>query len=132
MSHIPPNYAFLLFWSIYGLVYWKLLFLVKKNTISERSSEILGNFFFLNKLEKGQIWRKIWISCKQPFLYMQLNGTNINKNCFSPQSEPHTAKLCFPVVLKHFRDNSLKISLFSQKCGYLRKEHRNTQKFCFS
>ncbi len=25
----------------------------------------------------------------------------LTKNCFSPQSEPHTAKLCFSVVLKH-------------------------------
>ena len=28
--------------------------------------------------------------------------TNINKNCFFSQSEPHTAKLCLSVVLKHF------------------------------
>ena len=26
----------------------------------------------------------------------------MNKNCFPPQSEPHTAKLCIFVVLKHF------------------------------
>ncbi len=39
----------------------------------------------------------------------------MKKNRFSPQNEPHTAKLCFPVVLKHFGGNSLKISLFSQK-----------------
>ena len=58
--------------------------------------------------------------------------TNIKKNCFSPQNEPHTAKLCFSVVLKHFRDNSLETSLFSPKIDYLRKEHRNTQKVCFS
>ncbi len=34
--------------------------------------------------------------------------------------------------LKLFRANSLKTPLFSQKNDYLRKEHRNTQKFCFS
>ena len=49
--------------------------------------------------------------------------TNINKNCFSPQNEPHTAKLGFSVALKHFWGNLLKTSLFSQKCDYLRKEH---------
>ena len=26
----------------------------------------------------------------------------MNKNCFSPQSEPHTAKLCISVVFKDF------------------------------
>ena len=33
----------------------------------------------------------------------------------SPQSEPHTTKLCFSVVLKNYLGNSLKTSLFSQK-----------------
>ena len=50
----------------------------------------------------------------------------------SPQNEPHTAKLCFSFVLKHFGGHSLKTSLFSQKSDYLRKDHRNTQKVCFS
>ncbi len=56
----------------------------------------------------------------------------LTKKCFSPQNEPHTAKLCFSVVLKHFRANTLKTSLFSPKSDYLRKVHRNTQKVCFS
>ncbi len=42
----------------------------------------------------------------------------------------HTAKLYFPVVLKRFRGNSLKTSLFSQK-KYLGKKLRNNQKFFF-
>ena len=50
----------------------------------------------------------------------------------STQNDPHTTKQCFSVVLKHFRVNSLKTSLFSQKDDYLRKEHRNSQKVCFS
>ena len=50
----------------------------------------------------------------------------------SPQNEPHTNKQCFSVVLKHFRVNSLKTSLLSQKDDYLRKELRNSQKVCFS
>ncbi len=56
----------------------------------------------------------------------------LTKNCFSPQSEPHTAKVCFSVVLKGFGVNSQRTSLFSPKIDYLRKEHRNTQKICFS
>ena len=50
-------------------------------------------------------------------------GEYLKKTCFCPQCEPHTARLCFSVVLKHFRGNSQKTSLFSQKSGYLRKEH---------
>ena len=50
----------------------------------------------------------------------------------SPQNEPHTSKLGFSVVLKHFRVNSMKTSLSSQKGDYLRKKHWNNQKVCFS
>ena len=57
--------------------------------------------------------------------------TNINKNFFSPQNVPHTAKLCFSVISMNLRAISLKISLFSQKSDYLRNEHRITQKFVF-
>ena len=48
-------------------------------------------------------------------------GTKINKNCFSPKNESQTAKLCFSVVLKHFRGNLQRNSLFIQKSGYLLK-----------
>ena len=50
-------------------------------------------------------------------------GINVNKNCFSPQSEPYTAKLWLSVVLKHFGGNSYRTFQFSQKSDYLRKEH---------
>ena len=52
--------------------------------------------------------------------------------CFSPQSKPHTAKLCLSVVLKHFWRNSLRPFLFRHKSDYLRNEHWNTRKVCFS
>ena len=47
----------------------------------------------------------------------------MNKNRFSPQSEPHTAKLCLSVVLKHLWGNSLRTFLFRHKIDYLRNEH---------
>ena len=50
----------------------------------------------------------------------------------SPLSEPHTAKLCFSVVLKHLGVNSQRTYLFSQKSDFLRKEDRNAQKVCIS
>ena len=98
VSHILLNYAFLLFWSIVGEIYRELFFLDIKVTISETSSEILRKFVFLTMFEKGQILRKIWICLNNFFLTNQYYRKNINKNCFSPQSEPHTAKLCLSVV----------------------------------
>ena len=74
MSHLQQNYAFLLFWSIFGEIHWKPLFLVKQLALSVRNSEILWKFVFLNKLEKGQIQRKIWICCKQLFYYKPVKG----------------------------------------------------------
>ena len=43
---------------------------------------------------------------KELLLIKPVKGDNMKKNCFSPQSEPHTAKLCLSVVLKHFWRNS--------------------------
>ena len=82
MSHIPPNYAFLLFCIFFGQIHCKVLFLFKKETISERSTEILRKFVFLNKFEKGKMKRKIWICCKQPILFKAQNWTNINNFIF--------------------------------------------------
>ena len=103
-----------------------------KVTIAERSTEILCHFFFLTIFEKGQILRKIWICLNNCFWTNQLKRININTNCFSPQSESHTAKLCLSVVLKYFWRNSLRTFLFIHKRVYLRNEHWNTQKVCFS
>ena len=42
-------------------------------------------------------------------------GPILTKKCSSPQNEPHTAKLCFPAVLKRFGGNSLKILFVVKK-----------------
>ena len=39
---------------------------------------------------------------KQLFFIKPVKGDKYEQNCFSPQSEPHSAKLCISVVLKHF------------------------------
>ena len=107
--------------------------LVKKVTISERSTEILRKFVFLNKFEKDQIKEENLDLFKQLFLIKPVKGENINKNCFSPQNEPHTAKRCFSVVLKHFWGNSLKNSLFIQKSGLSQKEaQKHSERLLFS
>ena len=133
VCHMQLNYAFLLFWSILGEIHRELLFLVKKLIISERSTEIHRKFVFLNMFEKRVNPEKNLDLFKQLFLIKQVKGEQIlTKTCFSPQSEPHTAKLCFSVVLKHFRGNWQRTSLFSQIIDFLRKEHWNTQWVYFS
>ncbi len=45
---------FFFFWSIFGKIHRELVFLVKKLTISERSTEMLRKFVFLKMFEKGK------------------------------------------------------------------------------
>ncbi len=59
VSHIRLNYVFLLFCSFFVEIHRELLLLVQKVTISEKSTEILSKFVFLNNFEKGQILRTI-------------------------------------------------------------------------
>ena len=82
MSYIQLNYASLLFWSFFGGIHWKLLFAVKKLTISELSTEILRKFVFLKKFEKEQIQMKIRICCKQPFLFKAVKLDKYNQKLF--------------------------------------------------
>ena len=68
-------------------------------TISERSTEILKKFVFLNKFEKEQIMMKIWICLNKSFLKKpEKRGQILTKTGFSPPNELHRAKLWFPVV----------------------------------
>ncbi len=90
-------------------------------TISERSSEKHRKFGFLNKFEKEQIQRKILICCKQPFLYKALK---LDKYYI-------LAKLCFPVVLNHFRGISPKTSFFGQKKNISERSSEIIRKFVF-
>ena len=49
-------------------------------------------------------------------------GEILTKTCFSPQSEPHTAKLCFCCFEAFWGKFTEKFSFYS-KSGNLRKEH---------
>ena len=88
--------------------------------------------FFSTSMKRSKSRGKLGFAVNNPFWSKQQNGTHINKNCFSLQNVPQTTKLCFSFVLKHFRGNFLKTSLFSQKSDYTRKKLRNTQKDYFS
>ena len=129
LSNIQQNYALLLFWSILEEIHRELLFLDQKVTISERRTEILTKFVFLNMFENGQILRKIWICLNNSFWSNQWKGTIIKKNCFSLHTVPHTAKLCFSVVLMLFRGNSQRTSLFSPKMTISARRTKILRKF---
>ena len=109
LCHIQLIYAFLLFLSIFVEIHRELPF------ISETSTEILREFVFLNKFEKGLILRIFWFFLNPFFYQTSKKGEILTKTCFSSLYDPHTAKLCFSVVLKHFWRNSQGTSLFSQK-----------------
>ena len=96
-----------------------------KSDYLRKNTELLRKFVLLNIFEKGQILRKIWICFKNLFDQTSKMEKIFLKNCFSPQCEPHTDKLCFSVVLKHFWGNSQKKSLFVQKSDFLRKNIEN-------
>ena len=73
MSHIQTIYACLLFWSILGEIQSELLFFVKKVTFSERSTEILKKFVYLNTFEKVNSEEDMDLF-KQPFLIKLVKG----------------------------------------------------------
>ena len=73
-----PSYFFL---SFFGEIHWKIVFLVKNMTISERSTEILRIFFF-NKFEKGRIKRIIWICLNKYFCQSSKMGQLLTKIVF--------------------------------------------------
>ncbi len=54
VSHIQLNYVFLFFLSIFGEIHKELLFLNQKVTISEKCTEMIRKFVFLNKFERGK------------------------------------------------------------------------------
>ena len=58
LSNIQLNYAFLLFWSIFGEIQREFLFLVQKLRISEKGTEILRNLFLFTSLKWGKSWGK--------------------------------------------------------------------------
>ena len=56
-------------------------------------------------------------------------GDLLKKNCLSPQSEEKTEKLCFSVVLKHFRENSQRTSFLDHKVNISEKSMEILRKF---
>ena len=127
ISHIHLNQAFLIFWSIFAEIDWKPFFGLKSDYLRKK----LWNTQFSATLKWGKSYWKFWFDRNNFFLSNQWNGTNITKNCFPPKNEPLTVKLSFSGVMKHFRGNWLKTSLWVKKCDYLIKTLRITQRVIF-
>ena len=87
--------------------------------------------WFSKHVWKGWILCKIRICLNNCFWSNRSMGTYSNKNCFSPQSEPHTAKLCFSVLFKHFWRNSQRTSFFVKKVTITERSTEIHRKFVF-
>ena len=87
---------------------------ITKCAISEKSTETDRKFVFLNIFEMVNPEENLDLF-KPPILIIPVKRENINKNFCSPQSEPHTAKLSFFVVLKHFWENFQRYSFLVKK-----------------
>ena len=91
------TYSFLLFWSIFGEIQWKILFLVKKGTSQKLARKYLEILFFLISLKRGKSWGKfgfVWTTV----LNQPEKETKSNKNCFPPKKMSHI-QLNYPFLL---------------------------------
>ena len=125
VSHIQLNYAFLLLWNIFGKIPQRTSLFSPKMTISERSTEILRKFIFVNIFKKGANPEENLDLFKIFFDQTSKMGEILTKTCYSPK----TMLFC---CFEAFMGISQRTCLFSQKSDILRKEHRNTQKDCLS
>ena len=115
-----------------GNICWKLLFLIKKAIISERSLELLWNLVFLNNFCHVQIQRNIFIRWKQILMFKAEIWTNINKNNLLPKISHIQLNFDLQLVWIIFGENLLKSFLFNQKSDYLKKNLRINLKFTIS
>ncbi len=102
-----------------------------KKWLSQKGALIYSEyFFFLTCSKRGKSWENLDLF-KQLFLIKPVKGDKYLKKKFSPQTEQHTAKVCFSFLLKHFWENSQRTSLFSQKVIIWEKSTEILRKFVF-
>ena len=65
------------------------------------------------------------------FLIIPVKGENINKNCFSPQIEPHSAKLCLSVVWTIFGEIHRELFFLVNKVTFSETTTDILRKFVF-
>ena len=106
-------------------------FFVKNVTISETSTEKLRSLFLFPCLNRSNSEKYLDLF-KQLFLIKPVKGDKYyQKKFFSTNWATYCLTMpfcCFERFWEKFMDNFL----FKHKIDYLRNEHRNTQKVCFS
>ena len=85
VSHILLNYAFLLFWGLFGKIHRELFFLDIKVTIPETSTEILRKFVFLTMFERGKSWGNFGFVFITVFHQTSKRGQILTKTVFLPK-----------------------------------------------
>ena len=121
-------YCFEAFWGKFteNFSFWSQKWLFQK-----RAQKYSESVFFLTCLKRGKSWGEIGFVWTNIFDQTSKREQILTKTVFSPQSETHTAKLYFSVVLKNFRGNSQRNSLFSPKSDHLRKSREIHRIFVF-
>ena len=105
--------------------FWSKKWLSQKGVL--KNSESL---FFWTFLKRGKSWVNLDLF-KQLFLIKPVKGNNINKNCFSPKSEPPTTKLCFSVVLNHFGGSHRELLILVKKVAISERSTEKLRNFFF-
>ena len=130
MSHIQLHYALLLFCTIFGEIHKELLFFSTKWLSLKGVLKNSESLFFWTFLKRGKSWVNLDLF-KQLFLIKPVKGNNINKNCFSPKTEPTTTKLCFSVVLNHFGGSHRELLILVKKVAISERSTEKLRNFFF-
>ena len=125
------NYAFLLFWSIFGEIHRELLFLVKKVTISEMRTNT-QKFVFLNIFQMGKVLRKIWICFKQNIYdFTSKRGQVLTKTVFLPKLSPLQLNYAFLVFWSILGEIHRELLFFVKKVTISARSTEILRKFVF-
>ena len=115
MSPIQLNYSFLLFWSIFGEIHWKLQFLVTKVTTSDRSTEILRKFVYLNNLKSGKSRGKFGFVVNNPFVQSSKTEQILSKTVFLLKMSHILTNYAILLFWSFFGQNHGKVLFLFQK-----------------
>ena len=82
MSHIQLSYSFLLFWSIFGEINWKILFLFKKFLSQKESQKYSERLLFSKSLKRRKARGKFGFGVNNSFVQSSKMGQLLTKNVF--------------------------------------------------
>ena len=130
MSHILLNYAFLLFWSIFGKIHKEPFFLDKKLAISETSTEIIRNMFFLPCLKRVNTEENLDLF-KQLFLIKPIKGDKKKKKKFLLKVSHILLNYAFLLFLSTFEEIHRELFFLVIKVTIVETSIEKLRKFVF-